>query len=86
MSNKELVAWHDVHKQRDGVMHLVKKFTRKMFREEMNETAKGRVDAGGKAWRNNIYGNRKRAYGDYLYTQDRDMFEDDYRRWLISKL
>lgn len=35
---------------------------------------------------NNKYGNRKRAYGDYLYHQDREKFEVDYAEWKAAKL
>ena len=90
MTTKELVQAHDKNKAEDGVLHLVKVYTRKMFREHLNAEAEiganDGINAGGHAsYRNHVFGNRKRAYGDYLYHQDRDMFEDNYRCWLSEK-
>lgn len=50
------------------------------YRRFLNELSKGRVEEGGVVHKNNQYGNRKRAMGDYLYNQDRDMFNDQLSR------
>lgn len=84
-TNKQLDEFNKESLVRDEVFELSKKYPKKLFREFMNEEAKGRVENGGKIWRNNIFGNRKRAYGDYLFAQDRDMFNNNYRLWLIEK-
>ncbi len=86
MTNKELTLAHLEYIKKDGVFELSKRFTMKMFREELNRESGQRPEDGGKSWRNNVFGNRKRAYGDYLFRQDRDMFMDNYRRWLLSKV
>ena len=52
---------------------------RKQFREELNQGDYRHSHA------NNKYGNRKRAYGDYLYAQDRDKFEWDFQEWLKQR-
>lgn len=56
-----------------------------MFRELLNKESQGRVDEGGSIWKNDKYGNTKRAYGDYLYSQDREMFNLNYQEWLAEK-
>jgi hypothetical protein len=86
METKELVRLHEQSMERDGVLSLTKiKGTRRAdFRRLLNERADGRVPEGGKSYRNHVFGNRVRAYGDYLYACDRDMFEDNYRRWLLG--
>ncbi len=51
------------------------KITKKMFRELLNE------QFGFKNWKHNRYQNTKRPYGDYLYAQDRDMFNVNFAEW-----
>lgn len=58
--------------------------TRKEFRERLNKlfpapTGNPAVDGKGA---NNRYRPTKRAYGDYLWHQDRPMFENDYQEYL----
>lgn len=82
MTNKELTASH-VASMEPHLLELSKTSTRKMFREKMNAEANGRVDQGGVSYHTvGEHKNRKRAYGDYLFAQDRDIFECSYRRWL----
>lgn len=52
--------------------------TKKMFRELLNEADK----KNPVNWKHNQYHQRTRLYGDYLYNQDRDMFDENYGRWL----
>jgi hypothetical protein len=57
----------------------------KAFRDYLNHNFGGRVDDPsfqGTPWRNNQYHQAKRAYGDYLYSQDRDMFNENLGRAL----
>lgn len=51
--------------------------TRKQYRELLNKQDKGQVQH-----RHNRYQQRTREYGDYLYFQDREKFEFDYREHL----
>jgi hypothetical protein len=55
--------------------------TRKEFREHLNQKFPFKADDVGKGDRNQ-YKARKRAYGDYLWHQDREMFEMDYQEYL----
>ena len=50
--------------------------TRKEYRQYLNQTIG--LDKQGKGTRN-IYKPRTRLYGDYLFHQDRDMFEASYQ-------
>jgi hypothetical protein len=50
--------------------------TKKAFRELMN------VWFADTKWRNYRYHNRVRLYGDYLYDQDPDMFNEHFVRWV----
>lgn len=50
----------------------VKRGARKAFREYLN-----RVYAGS-LFRNGIYQQTKRPYGDYLYAQDREKFDYEF--------
>jgi hypothetical protein len=62
--------------------------TPKKFREVLN--AFDRLERNNVAgdlknpYRNSIYGQRKRLIGDYLYAQDRDMFNDKLRRTMLK--
>lgn len=47
------------------------------FRKYLNETY-----ADAPKHHHNRYQQRKRAYGDYLYAQDRDKFMMELRNWL----
>jgi len=87
-SLKALVALHDENKRRSGVLELTRTYTRKMFRAHLSAEsqawAQSKNAAGHGAWKNGSYRNSKRPYGDYLFHQDRDMFEDLYRLWLVE--
>ena len=50
--------------------------TRKEFREHLNR------EYPAPTHRNGVYRQRSRPYGDYLWHQDREKFEADYREWL----
>ena len=54
--------------------------TKKAFREHLNK-----MDAESRdpiSWKNHQYGQRKRLYGDYVYAQDRGMFDWLYADWV----
>ena len=53
------------------------KTTKKAFREYLNQLCKD-----GNKWKNGVYSQRKREYGDYLYHQDKEQFEVQYKKWL----
>lgn len=58
---------------------MVKK-TKKSFREYLNK-----LDAESKnpiSYKNYRYAQRTRLYGDYLYSQDIEKFNANYREWL----
>jgi len=55
--------------------------TRKEFREHLNQKFPFDPEGPAKGDRNQ-YKARKRAYGDYLWHQDRGMFEADYQEYL----
>jgi hypothetical protein len=58
------------------------KKTKKAFREYLNSICKDyRHSEPSKR-----YGNRKRLYGDYLYYQDKYLFNSDYQRWVDGTL
>lgn len=54
--------------------------TNKEFRELLNKKYPGQHDQST-GFRNGNWGNHKRRYGDYLWFQDRIMFEDIKRRY-----
>lgn len=54
------------------------KITKKQFRQYLNN--KYGVDT--QKWGNGNYAARKRAYGDYLYNQDREMFNIEYAKFM----
>ena len=54
--------------------------TRKEFRQYLNEKFPFNPNDQGKGERNR-YKATKRAYGDYLWFNDRGMFENDYREY-----
>ena len=56
------------------------KLTKKAYIEVLNQQC-----AGGE-YRNGLYHNRIRAYGDYLYAQDRDKFNMEFSEWCKAKL
>lgn len=75
----------------------------KAFREFINAkyTDQNMTGAGAGKWRmgnRNQYGNRTRSYGDWLFYQDRDMFNEwlwralqgrdcegfDWKQWLVK--
>ena len=55
--------------------------TRKEFRAHLNQKFPYNPNGLGKGDRNQ-YKATKRAYGDHLWHQDREMFENDYREYL----
>jgi hypothetical protein len=59
------------------------KFTKKAFREFLN---KQEQEIGGPLHRHGVYHQRKRAYGDYLYFQDRDKFDVDFAEWVAKQV
>lgn len=38
----------------------------------------------GTTWKNYAYGQRKRGYGSYLYSQDKIMFNLLFEKWEVS--
>ena len=58
---------------------MAKKRTKKEFREYLNKLYG--CDQTGKG-ENKRYKPNKRGYGDYLYSQDRIMFDIAYQEWL----
>lgn len=68
----------------------MKPMTKKQFRELLNAkfpaAPGGTSDPGYRKGDRNQFGPTKRAYGDYLWHQDRDMFNEDYRQYLAGKL
>ena len=52
------------------------KTTKKAFREHLNTRF-----AGTENHRNGAFRQLKRGYGDYLYNQDREMFDVEYAEW-----
>lgn len=59
--------------------------TRKQFREALNKKYPN-PNFRNKGNDGIIRGQRKRAYGDYLWFQDRPMFENDYQEYLKGRL
>jgi hypothetical protein len=55
--------------------------TRKEFRNYLNEKFPANPATNHK---HNRYQQRTRAYGDYLWHQDRSMFEADYQEHLVK--
>lgn len=53
--------------------------TRAAFRKYLNELDPAYLH------KHERYGQRTRLYGDYLYHQDREKFEVDFRDWLDSE-
>lgn len=51
------------------------KKTKKNFRLTLDQWYNGTI------YKNNIYGQRKRGYGSYLYAQDKTMFDILYDKW-----
>ena len=58
-------------------MKLFMKTTKKAFREYLNQLCEDE-----NKWKNGRYCQKKRGYGDYLYYQDREQFEVQYKKWL----
>lgn len=67
-----------------------RQITKKAFRELLNAKFPAQPgmtsDPGYKKGDRNQFGPRKRAYGDYLWHQDRCMFDEDYRQYCAGKL
>jgi hypothetical protein len=59
--------------------------TRKEFREFLNQQFPASDGAYTKGERGR-HGPRTRAYGDHLWHQDREMFENDYREFRAGRL
>ncbi len=58
--------------------------TKKAFREYLNK--QDLESRNPKNWKHNRYHQRTRLYGDYLYNQDRVMFDVNYNEWLKEGL
>ena len=56
------------------------KKTKKAFRELLNK--QDLESSNPRDHKHGVYHQRTRLYGDYLYNQDRDKFEANYREWL----
>jgi hypothetical protein len=56
------------------------KITKKAFREYLNS-----FDDGEPTYRNGRYHSTKRAYGDYLYAQDPEMFNVQFKEWKVEQ-
>ena len=56
--------------------------TKKAFREWLNQQDIIRQSIGLTKYHHNQYHQVSRLYGDYLYYQDRDMFNENYGRWV----
>lgn len=83
ITKQEIVQYSEERIVEMGLKELSQKHTRAMFRQYLNVEYGGRVDQGADyQHKNNEFVQRKRAYGDYLYNQDRSMFETIYREWL----
>jgi hypothetical protein len=59
------------------ISHLL---TKKAFRRYLNERHPSQVVAGLK--QGSMPGPRTRGYGDYLYSQDKEMFDVEYEAWV----
>ncbi|MFA5759638.1 MAG: hypothetical protein WC942_09835 [Clostridia bacterium] len=57
------------------------KITKKEFKELLNKEYPFNKEDKGKG-KNGKYKPSKRAYGDYLYSQDKEMFNVSYKRYL----
>lgn len=55
--------------------------TRADYRRYLNALYPNASEVSGKG-ANGRYRPTKRAYGDYLYAQDREMFEVNYQEWI----
>jgi hypothetical protein len=53
------------------------KKTKKAFREYLNQVTKSDPN-----FKHNQYGQRVREYGDYIYSQDKVLFNVMYQEWL----
>jgi len=54
------------------------KQTKKVYREYLNDFVGYDFNKQG----NGKYAARTRKYGDYIYSQDKEMFNEGYQRWL----
>jgi hypothetical protein len=64
--------------------HLKHLFTKKAFREHLNKSYPFNPAKNNTHGRNP--GARKRAYGDYLYAQDREQFNVEYTEWVAKAM
>lgn len=60
---------------------MQKQFTKKAFRELLNSQQEKYKSTNHK---NGVYHQLKRLYGDYLYHQDREKFDVNYKEWLVE--
>jgi hypothetical protein len=54
--------------------------TKADFRRHLNDTCRNAPQ-----YRNGRYSQRTRPYGDYLYAQDRDKFDVEYKEWVNAR-
>lgn len=59
----------------------MKHVTKKKFREYLNDLYKDSSN-----YVNGRYAQRKRAYGDYLYFHDREMFDIEFEQYKKDKV
>jgi hypothetical protein len=59
--------------------------TKKAYRDYLNQ-AYPATDFKNRGTDGIVRGQRKRAYGDYLWFQDREKFEADYQEWLKENI
>lgn len=77
----------------DNQAKVVKEVTKKKFQEMLNSWDRDETSINKKAneaghivdgWKNHQYHQRTRLYGDYLRSQDPDMFNDMYHRYITG--
>ncbi len=72
------------HENEVVVFNRNKKKTKKAFKEFLNKKYPFNKNDTGKG-KNGRYKSTKRAYGDYLYSADKEMFDIDYEEWLKNE-
>lgn len=80
MTNLEIIRQACIKANPEIIKRL--NLSKKDFRDFLNKLE----EKDGYKWHNGRYGATKRKYGDYLYSQDRDLFECNYSDWLCKKV